>query len=404
MTALSTLIHVYGAARGRDAFALRDFLTRSVVDFDWTTILTDAESSALFGTSLRQTRMPIVVFPDGTRLDDPSVREVAEHLGWISAPRRKEYDLSIYGAGPAELSAAVYAASEGLSVALIERDAIGGQAGPSSLIENYLGFPSGIRGAELAERARQQAVSFGAEILLMREGVKGTFRDHHIHAQLADGSAMVARANICATGVEWRRLGLEREDDFLGDGIYYGAGTSEASQCSGEHVYIVGGANSAGQAAMNLSAHAARVTMLVRGRLFPRRCRPTCVIASSCNPTLMCAWAPELSPLTVTKRSKPSSWKTLQANMRRSLLSGFSSVSVAGRTPPGRGRQRLFKTSSGSSSQGPTSLRNNSTPAGRLRERRFTSRRACQDLSPRVMCVPIRSSGWHPRSARERWL
>jgi thioredoxin reductase (NADPH) len=133
------------------------------------------------------------------------------------------------------------------------------------MIENYMGFPRGIAGAELAERARQQAVKFGIELLMMQEGVRGEFHDNRIWVDLADGSKMVARANICATGVEWRRLGLPNEQRLLGAGLYYGAGLSEAPLCRDQHVVVIGGGNSAGQAVMHFSAHARRVTMLVRG-------------------------------------------------------------------------------------------------------------------------------------------
>jgi len=187
-------------------------------------------------------------------------------LGFVTKPRLRQYDVSIYGAGPAGLSAAVYAASEGLSTVLIERSAVGGQAGTTSMIENYMGFPKGINGADLAERARQQAVKFGVEILMMREGVKSTFHDDRIWTDLADGGTMVARANVCATGVEWRRLNLPNEEKLLGRGLYYGAGASEAPLCGGEDVYVVGGGNSAGQAVMHLATHAKSVTMLVRDK------------------------------------------------------------------------------------------------------------------------------------------
>jgi len=261
----SRRIRVYGREFDASAHAITDFLSRSVVHFDWIPLRTDTQSVEVTGDRLADATLPVVVFPDGARLVAPDLRQVADRLGWIHAPRRAEYDLSIYGAGPAGLSAAVYAASEGLRVVLLERDAVGGQAGSSSLIENYLGFPDGIPGADLAERAREQAVRFGAELLLMREGIRGAFHGDRIHADLADGTRVVARANICATGAEWRRLGLEREDDLLGRGVYYGAGTSEADRCAGEQVFVVGGANSAGQAAMNLSRSASHVTMLVRG-------------------------------------------------------------------------------------------------------------------------------------------
>ncbi|KQQ03566.1 MULTISPECIES: NAD(P)/FAD-dependent oxidoreductase [unclassified Rathayibacter] len=258
-------VRLYGRRESRDAWEIRDFLSRSVVSFSWTPLDTDEQCVAVAGRPLAEAALPLVVFPDGTRASDPSIAEVATRLGWISSPRLAEYDLSIYGAGPAGLSAAVYAASEGLRVVVLERSAIGGQAGYSSLIENYLGFPHGIAGASLAERARQQAVDFGAELLMMREGIRARFADDRIHARLADGTTIVARANICATGIEWRRLGLEREDELLGVGVYYGAGTSEAPLCEGQDVVVVGGGNSAGQAVMNLAAHARHVTMLVRG-------------------------------------------------------------------------------------------------------------------------------------------
>jgi thioredoxin reductase (NADPH) len=160
----------------------------------------------------------------------------------------------------------VYAASEGLSTVLIERSAVGGQAGTTSMIENYMGFPQGINGADLAERARQQAVRFGVELLMMHEGVKSTFHDDRIWTDLSDGGTMVARANVCATGVEWRRLELPNEDKLLGRGLYYGAGASEAPLCGGEDVYVVGGGNSAGQAVMHLAKYARTVTMLVRDK------------------------------------------------------------------------------------------------------------------------------------------
>lgn len=260
-----SMIRLFGHRDDPSGYELRDFLKRSVVEFEWVELTSNEECANQLGISdVENVRLPVLVIPNGPHLYAPSLKEVAAALGFVTNPRLHEYDVSIYGAGPAGLSAAVYAASEGLRTVLIERGAVGGQAGTTSMIENYLGFPDGIAGAALAERARQQALKFGVEILVMREGVKAEFRDGRIWVDLADGGEMIARSNICATGVDWRRLDVERERDFLGGGVYYGAGASEAPYCSGEHVFVVGGGNSAGQAVMHLAEHAAKVTMLVR--------------------------------------------------------------------------------------------------------------------------------------------
>jgi len=258
-------VRLFGLKGSSEAYLVRDFLARSVVEFDWLELHTDEDSIRALGTPLAESRLPVVEMPDGARLFAPSVRDVASRLGWVSQPRLTEYDLSIYGAGPAGLSAAVYAGSEGLRTVLIEREAVGGQAGTSSFIENYMGFPDGISGSSLAERARQQAVRFGVELLMMREGIKAEFQNGRICVDLADGGKLVAHANICATGVEYRRLSLPNEDHFLNRGLFYGAGASEAPLCSGQHVFVVGGGNSAGQAAMNFARHAKKVTMVIRG-------------------------------------------------------------------------------------------------------------------------------------------
>jgi thioredoxin reductase (NADPH) len=262
----SRKVRLYGQPNSAEAYEIRDFLNRSVVEFDWIELTCDDDCQReLALPSLSNIRLPVIQLPDGTQMFAPTVREIAHRLGWVTQPRFKEYDLSIYGAGPAGLSAAVYAASEGLRTVLIERHAIGGQAGTSSLIENYMGFPEGIGGAELAERARQQAVKFGVELLLMREGIKAEFKNNRIYVDMADNSKMIARANICATGVEYRRLNLANEDRFLNLGLFYGAGASEAPMCQDQHIFVIGGGNSAGQAVMYFSRYAKKVTMLIRG-------------------------------------------------------------------------------------------------------------------------------------------
>jgi thioredoxin reductase (NADPH) len=261
----SAQLKIYGRTGSASAYKIRDFLHRSDVPFEWVELHNDEQARELGLNDRRDSRLPLCVFGDGTRLECPTVRQITEKLGWFHNPSRSEYDLAVYGAGPAGLSAAVYGASEGLKTVVIEKWAVGGQAGSSPKIENYLGFPGGISGADLAERAREQACRFGAEFLLAREGVRGEFSAGKGTGFLADGTKIVARAAICATGVQYHKLGLPNEETFLGAGLYYGAGSSEASFCVGEHVFMVGGGNSAGQAALYFAKVAKRLTMVVRG-------------------------------------------------------------------------------------------------------------------------------------------
>ena len=260
------LVTILGPPGSALAYAIRDFLYRSDVPFAWVQLATDAQARSDAGVEhLADPRLPVCVFADGTRLECPTVRQITEQLGWFRNPTRAEYDLAIYGAGPAGLSAAVYGASEGLKTVLIERYTLGGQAGSSSRIENYLGFPDGISGADLAERAREQVCRFGAEILLASEGVRAECLPHQMSAYLADGTKIIARSTICATGVAYRRLGLPHAERFQGAGLFYGAGASEAALTNGAHVVVVGGGNSAGQAAMHFAQAACQVTIIIRG-------------------------------------------------------------------------------------------------------------------------------------------
>jgi thioredoxin reductase (NADPH) len=215
-------------------------LYRNDVPFKWVEVATDDSARAIGVDGVADERLPICVFSDGTRLERPTIRQISEKLGWFGDPSLTEYDLAIYGAGPAGLSAAVYAASEGLKTVVIERWSIGGQASSSPRIENYLGFPQGISGAELAERAREQACRFGAEILIAREGVRGEFSAGKRVGYLSDGTKVVARSAICATGIEYRRLSVPNEERFRG-------------------------ADSGAQAALHFSKYAPRVTLAVRG-------------------------------------------------------------------------------------------------------------------------------------------
>jgi thioredoxin reductase (NADPH) len=247
-------------------YELRDFLSRNGVPYDWVEIDDADRVRQLFdGGEVDADRLPICVLPDGRRIVAATVEQVASGLGMVAAPLLPEYDITIVGAGPAGLAAAVYAASEGLRAVAIEAVAPGGQAGTTSMIENYLGFPQGISGSELATRATAQARRFGAELLLARPLVDIRRDEDGYVARLSDGTEVRARSVLAASGVDWRRLDVEGLEGLLGAGVYYGAGPSEAVSCRGCRVAIVGGGNSAGQAVVRFSRYASRVTLLVRG-------------------------------------------------------------------------------------------------------------------------------------------
>jgi len=247
-------------------YELRDFLSRNGVPYDWVEIDDSDRVGELFdGADIDANRLPICVLPDGRRLAAATVQQVANGLGMVAAPLLAEYDITIVGAGPAGLAAAVYAASEGLRAVAIEAVAPGGQAGTTSMIENYLGFPQGISGSELATRATAQARRFGAELLLARPLVHIQREESGYLARLSDGTEVRTRSVLAASGVDWRRLDVAGLDELLGAGVYYGAGPSEAVSCRGSGVAVVGGGNSAGQAVVRFSRYASRVTLLVRG-------------------------------------------------------------------------------------------------------------------------------------------
>ncbi|NNN29901.1 FAD-dependent oxidoreductase [Streptomyces sp. S3(2020)] len=250
------------SARSSD---VREFLARNQVPYRWYSSEEPEGQRLLAAAGQDGQRLPVVVTPDGTPLVEPEAPDLATHVGLATTPTADFYDLVVIGGGPAGLGAAVYGASEGLRTVLVERSATGGQAGQSSRIENYLGFPDGVSGAQLTDRARRQAAKFGAEILTAREvaglEVNGAART----VRFSDGSAVAAHSVILATGVSYRQLEAPGCTDLTGCGVYYGSALTEASSCQGQDIYIVGGANSAGQAAMYLSRGAKSVTLLVRG-------------------------------------------------------------------------------------------------------------------------------------------
>src|SRR5450432_422743 len=260
-------IRVLGTRWSPKSYELRDFLARNHVPYQWIDVelsAHDPETKRLVeALGAEATQLPVTLFPDGTKLLESIPADVAQKVGLRTRAQTSFYDLAIVGGGPAGLAAAVYGASEGLHTVMIEREAPGGQAGMSSRIENYLGFPNGLSGGDLARRAVVQATRFGVEIL-SQEAVGVRTEGSYRIIKLADGNEISCHALMIATGVQWRRLDAPGIDRLQGAGIYYGGGSTEAISCKGETVYVVGGANSAGQAAMHFSRYADRVVILVR--------------------------------------------------------------------------------------------------------------------------------------------
>nr|WP_175084624.1 FAD-dependent oxidoreductase [Candidatus Frankia nodulisporulans] len=247
------------------SYEVRDFLARNQVPYRWY-LCDEPEATRLLAAARASTdTLPVVIIPDGTALTDPSDGELADRVGLSTTPAEDFYDVVVIGGGPAGLGSAVYAASEGLRTVLVERMATGGQAGQSSRIENYLGFPDGVSGAQLTDRARRQAVKFGAEVLTTRDAVALAVEGPARTVRFGDGQEISAHTVVLATGVSYRQLTAPGLAEFTGRGVFYGSALTEAPSCSGQDVYIVGGANSAGQAAMHFARHARRVTLTVRG-------------------------------------------------------------------------------------------------------------------------------------------
>ncbi len=262
-------IRLVGYRWSPDDSALRAFMARNQLPYRWVDAGDDAtrgEAEALLrSVGLDEGDLPLVIFPDGTHLSQPEPRALAEKAGLQTEPEEQHYDFVIVGAGPAGLAAAVYAASEGLTTLVIEREAAGGQAGQSARIENYLGFPSGLSGQELTHRARHQATRFGAEILTAQEATRIEAHGRYKRVFLGDSSQVSCEALLIATGVQYRTLDITGCGDLIGAGVYYGAAMSDTMCVINSEAYIVGAGNSAGQAALYLARHARRVTIVARG-------------------------------------------------------------------------------------------------------------------------------------------
>jgi thioredoxin reductase (NADPH) len=258
-------IQLVGHRWSRESHDARDFLARNQVPFQWLDVEREDEARRLLAAAEGDGVLPLVLFPDGGSLHGPTITELAERTGVLRRAERPFYDLVIVGGGPAGLAAAVYGASEGLQTALVERDAPGGQAGQSSRIENYLGFPVGLSGGDLARRATTQAQRFGAELLTVQQVTRIEQRGPSKVVHLAGGEELGAAAVIVATGVDYRLLDAPGVEQLTGRGVYYGGSRTEGVSCRDEHVVVVGGANSAGQAAIYFANYAQHVTILYRG-------------------------------------------------------------------------------------------------------------------------------------------
>ena len=259
-------IRVAGTLWSAGSHNVKEFLARSQIPYKWLDVEKDSEAKALVeAIADDRARLPVVFFPDGDTLVDPDLRSLAEKVGLRAPAAQPFYDLIIIGAGPAGLGAAVYGASEGLRTAVIEKEAAGGQAGTSARIENYLGFPKGISGADLARRAATQAKRLGAEILTAQSVTSLRVEGPYRIVTLDDGSELSCHALLIATGVKVRELDVPGIERFVGASVYYGAATSEAVHYRDRRVFVVGGANSAGQGAMFLSRFASEVSILIRG-------------------------------------------------------------------------------------------------------------------------------------------
>jgi thioredoxin reductase (NADPH) len=244
---------------------IKDFLSGNLIPYSWLDVEVNEKARELLQLSkLAEKDLPVLFFEDGSTLINPDLASVATKIGLIAQASEKLYDVVIIGAGPAGLAAAVYGASEGLKTLLVERRAPGGQAGTSSRIENYLGFPTGLSGAELTRRAITQATRFGTEFLAPQEVASITLKDKYKIVTMADGTEVHTSSVVITTGVNYRQLGAAGEEHFTGAGVYYGAANTEAFACKDQDVYVVGGGNSAGQAAMYLSKYARSVHILIR--------------------------------------------------------------------------------------------------------------------------------------------
>jgi thioredoxin reductase (NADPH) len=325
-------IRVIGLRWSPTDHAVRDFLSRNRIEYKWLDPENAPEAiSLLQEKGLDDAKLPVVLFGDGTALVQPTTMELAGRIGLRMQAREEFYDVIVVGAGPAGLGAGVYGASEGLRTLIVEPEAIGGQAGSSSKIENYLGFPNGLSGDELAKRAFLQANRLGAEFLTQRVICIRSDKGYHI-VHLSDGRELTAHVCLIATGVAYCKLDVPGAERFAGAGVYYGAAKSEAMSCAEEEIYLVGGANSAGQAAMHFSRYASKVHMLVRGDSLTRSMSKYLIDQIEATPNIFVETRTEVLEMSGDSHLECLTLKTPRGEEKRSATSIFIFIGAAPKT------------------------------------------------------------------------
>ena len=394
---------IIGHRFSEDSQRVRDLLAHNQVPYRWLEIETDEAARVLEAASITDPKLPVVLFPDGEPLVGPDPATVAERVGLQTRADLAFYDLVVVGGGPAGLAAAVYGASEGLRTIVVERESAGGQAGQSSRIENYLGFPAGLSGADLAHRATTQARRFGAELLTAQGAVGLDWSGTTRIVRLSDGSDVASHTVLLATGVSYRRLEAKGADRLTGRGIWYGtASTGDAALLDGKEAFVVGGANSAGQAALHLS-QATKVTILYRGdslaksmsQYLVERIEESSDITVRLNANVVEAHGEEsLEEITIDEAGVQS---------RDSRNGASSSSSAPSRTRSGSETRSRARSAGSSSRARRCSTCRRAARAGRSTAIRSRSRRTCPASSQPATSATSRSSAWPRRSARARW-
>jgi thioredoxin reductase (NADPH) len=325
-------IRVIGLRWSPTDHAVRDFLSRNRIEYKWMDPETTPEAIALLKEKgLDDAKLPVVLFGDGTSIVQPTTMELAGRIGLRTQAREEFYDAIVVGAGPAGLAAGVYGASEGLRTLVVEPEAVGGQAGSSSKIENYLGFPQGLSGDELAKRAFLQATRLGAEFLTQRVTCIHSENGYHL-LRMADGRELSCHVCLISTGVSYCKLNVPGADQFAGAGVYYGAAKTEAMSCADEEVYLIGGANSAGQAAMHFSRYASRVHMLVRGESLNKSMSKYLIDQIEATPNIVVETHTELVAMSGNGRLECISLKTPRGPETRPANSLFIFIGAAPKT------------------------------------------------------------------------